>query len=142
MRGRGFRRRGWAQQAGPYLLGGCEARKGAEVGVCDQHRLWKQACVRVLGHLRLVAVQRCEEKMKIDMLPGPIPEGLKTEYPVRSGPGAVLWDQMGEKDLISSLIPGACSAKVCGEQPRYGPAPTLAYSTTELFVCFPPHCPR
>lgn len=41
---------------GPYLLGGCEAGKGAEVGVCDQHGLRKQAGVRVLGHLRLVAV--------------------------------------------------------------------------------------
>lgn len=61
------------QEAGPYLLGGCEAGKGAEVGVCDQHGLRKQACVRVLGHLRLVAVEGWEERTQI-WLPGPCPQ--------------------------------------------------------------------
>lgn len=41
---------------GPYLLGGCEAGQGAQVGgVGDEHGL--QARVGVLGHLRLVAVK-------------------------------------------------------------------------------------
>lgn len=68
------------QEAGPYLLGGCEAGKGAEVGVCDQHGLRKQACVRVLGHLRLVAVQGWEEKEQIAVTP----RSLKGEYPMGS----------------------------------------------------------
>lgn len=61
------------QEAGPYLLGGREAGKGAEVSVCDQHGLRKQACVRVLGHLRLVAVEGWEERTQI-WLPGPCPQ--------------------------------------------------------------------
>lgn len=74
------------QEAGPYLFGGCEAGEGAEVGVCDQHGLRKQAGVRVLGHLRLVAVQGWGEKEQIAMTPrGPFPGGLKGECPMGSG---------------------------------------------------------
>lgn len=50
------------QGAGPYLLRGCQAGKGTEVGVCDQHGLRKQAGVGVLGHLRLVAVEGWAER--------------------------------------------------------------------------------
>lgn len=75
-------------RSGPYLLGGCEAGQGTQVGgVGDEHGLRKQACVGVLGHLWLVAVEgwpggRREEDA--DMAPGlgwagldPSPEGLK-----------------------------------------------------------------
>lgn len=49
---------GGRDRPAPYLLGGREAGKGAQVGgVGDEHGLWKQACVRVLGHLGLVAVE-------------------------------------------------------------------------------------
>lgn len=43
---------------GPYLLGGCEAGEGAQVGgVGDEHGLLEQPGVRILGHLGLVAVE-------------------------------------------------------------------------------------
>lgn len=71
------------QEAGPYLLGGREAGKGAEVGVCDQHGLRKQACVRVLGHLRLVAVEGWEERTH--MAPWTLPS---RQCPMGSGHGA------------------------------------------------------
>lgn len=95
------------QDTGPYLLGGREAGKGTEVGVCDQHGLRKQACVCVLGHLRLVAVEGWEERTQI---------WLKTEHlwEVGMGPdvtvmGWCLGIQIGETDPLSSHYRGLLS---------------------------------
>jgi hypothetical protein len=45
-------------EPGPYLFGGREAGERTQVGgVSDKHGLWEQACMCVLGHLGLVAVE-------------------------------------------------------------------------------------
>lgn len=91
--GWGFRRQGLT-----YLLGGCEAGKGAEVGVCDEHGLREQACVRVLGHLRLVAVEGWEERTQM-WLPGPFPEDSALW---EVGMGQCLGIQLEEMNPLSS----------------------------------------
>lgn len=59
----GSDRTGRPGMPGPYLLGGCEAGEGTQVGgVGDEHGLLKQPCVCVLGHVRLMAVEGCREE--------------------------------------------------------------------------------
>lgn len=115
------------QEAGPYLLGGREAGKGAEVGVCDQHGLRKQACVRVLGHLRLVAVQGWEEKAQIAVTP----------WTLSQRPQAWVGMRLDEHP------DGQCSFQSQKEeQPREGPASTPAHFMLLGFLSLFPQLPQ
>lgn len=87
--------------------------------------------MRVLGHLRLVAVEGWEERTQM-WLPGPFPQDSALW---EVGMGQCLGIQLEEMNPRLPII-GTCSAKPNGEQPGEGPAPTPAHG---MFV---PRYPR
>lgn len=49
-----------ARAKGCYLFSWCQVSQGAEIGcVCYHHGLWQEACMCILGHFRLGAIESC-----------------------------------------------------------------------------------